>query len=129
MSVETVTRPAAFASLKETPPGPQKEPATSYCTFHGPQTAGNCEACDKEFPEAVKTRQSAAPSATVATADVQAIVDAAVKKAIAEQVAFQSWKSSEEGKAAAAAAPSAGAVPPDHGPPATGVPVNPTPVA
>jgi hypothetical protein len=129
MTDAVATRPAAFKDLVETPPGPPKEPASSYCAFHGPQVGGNCAACDKEYPEAVKTRESAAPSATVATADVQAIVDAAVKKAIAEQVAFQAWKASEEGKQAAAVAPSAGAVTPDHGTPATGVPVNPTPVA
>lgn len=111
--------PAALAGLKEKPAGLVAE-LGSYCLLHGKQPGLNCEACDEHFPELVAARASAQP-VTVAAADVQAMIDAAVKQAVKEAMAFQSWKDSPEGKAAAAAAATAGQVTPDHGTPSTGV--------
>jgi hypothetical protein len=106
--------PAALQGLKETLPGPVAEPAGSFCTFHGAQTGPNCPLCDKEFPGVAESRLVQGPS-VIPTADVQAMVDAAVKQALGEQVAFQRWKESPEGQAAAAAAATAGQSAPNHG--------------
>jgi hypothetical protein len=53
----------------------------------------------------------------VAVADVQAQIDAAVKVAVQEAMAFERWKTSAEGQAAAAVAATAGQSAPDHGTP------------
>jgi hypothetical protein len=106
--------PAALQGLKETLPGPVSEPTGSYCTLHGPQPGANCALCDKEFPGVAEARAVQGPS-VIPTADVQAMVDAAVKQALGEQVAFQRWKESPEGQAAAAAAATAGQTTPNHG--------------
>jgi hypothetical protein len=130
MAVATPQRPAAFANLKETPATSVVPEGSSYCTFHGKQAGLNCVECDKEFPEAVQARQlDAAPlSMGILPADVQAMIDKAVKAAIAQEQAFSAWKNSPEGQAAAAAAATSTGSTPQHGtlpgdPPSTVTPV------
>jgi hypothetical protein len=127
MSVGTTpVRPAGLQGLKESAQALASE-QRSYCTLHGAQNGGNCAECDKHYPaEVIKAREiGAAPlSMGILPADVSAMIDAAVKQAVSEAVAFERWKQSPEGQAAAAVAKTAGATPPDHG-----APVNPTPIA
>jgi hypothetical protein len=125
-------RPAALANLKETPVSTTIQENGSYCTFHGKQSGLNCPECDKHFPEVVAARAlDAAPlSMGILPADVQKMIDAAVKQAVGEQQAFQTWKNSTEGQAAAAQAKTAGVTVPDHtlqlgDPVSTVVPVGP----
>jgi hypothetical protein len=94
--------PAELAALKEVHPGGVIQELGSLCLLHGPQTGGNCPECDKYFPDQVKARSQAGP-ATVAMSDVQALIDAAVKAAVQEAMAFQNWKNSPEGQDALAA--------------------------
>ena len=128
MTVEAPARPAGLQGLKEKPQTLAQE-QSSYCTFHGKQSGGNCPECDKNYPaEVIAAREvGAAPlSMGILPADVNAMIDKAVKEAVAQAVAFEQWKNSAEGKAAAAAAPTAGAVPPVPPAPLTPpVPVNP----
>lgn len=107
--------PAALAGLPETPASWLVPDGASFCLLHGKQAGGNCPECDKHFPELVAARSAGAAQPTILVADVQKIVDAAVQKALKEQLAFEKWKASPEGQAAAAAAPTAGQAPPDHG--------------
>ena len=112
-------RPAALANLKEYPVPTTVKENGSYCTLHGKQEGLNCPECDKHFPDAIAARAlDAAPlSMGILPADVQKMIDAAVKQAVGEQHAFQTWKNSPEGQAAATAAGTAGQVAPDHATP------------
>lgn len=130
MTVETPQRPTALANLKEIPVSTVVQEHGSYCTFHGKLVGLNCPECDKHYPEAVQARAlDAAPlSMGILPADVQKMIDAAVQAAVRQAVAFEQWKASPEGQAAAAAAPTAGHTTPDHSaqpgdPPSTVTPV------
>jgi hypothetical protein len=117
MAVSTPPRPAALADLKEIPVPTTVPEGSSYCVLHGKQVGLNCSACDEHFPEAVQARAlDAAPlSMGILPADVQKMIDAAVKQAVAQEHAFTAWKNSPEGQAAAAAAATAGSTTPQHG--------------
>src|SRR5258708_12264944 len=130
MAVATPQRPAAFQGLKETPITSVVKENGSYCTFHGAQPTLNCAKCDEHFPEAVQARMlDASPlSMGILPADVQVMIDKAVKAAIAQEQAFQNWKNSPEVQAAAAVSATAGLTTPEHGtlpahPPSTVTPV------
>lgn len=130
MAVATSQRPAALASLKEVPVSKLvQEGNGTYCTLHGKQPGLNCSECDKHYPDAVKQRElDAAPlSMGILPADVQKMIDEAVKAAIEQQTAFYAWKSSPEGQAAAAVAKTANVVPPDHATPVAGETSTPVP--
>jgi hypothetical protein len=116
-SAVAAQRPAALQNLKETTVPTTIQENGSYCTFHGKQSGLNCPECDKHYPEVVAARAlDAAPlSMGILPADVQKMIDAAVKQAVGEQQAFQTWKNSPEGQAAAASAKTAGQVAPQHG--------------
>jgi hypothetical protein len=112
----TTALPAALAGLKESAQ-PLASEGGSYCTFHGFQPGRSCPQCDEHFPEQVAARALASPSGIAVgytKAEVDAMVQAAVKVAMAEKASFDAWKASPEGQAAAAVAPTAGQASPEH---------------
>jgi hypothetical protein len=124
--------PSALAGLPELTAALPGE-SSSFCSLHGPQLGTNCPACDEHFPEQVAARAiGASPlSMGILPADVQKMIDAAVQTAVKEALAFEAWKSSPEGRAAAAVAQTAHAVAPAHGAQPgdePSGPVNPAPV-
>lgn len=97
--------PAPLAGLKESAQ-PLPSDGTSWCTLHGAQSGLNCSKCDEHFPDQVAARALPAGQVVV-TGITKEMLDAAVKQAVAEAIAFEHWKASPEGQAAAASASSA----------------------
>lgn len=77
-----------------------KEPR-SVCTLHGLMDGPNCDKCDEHFPDAVKARSVAAPVAAPQGFSEEQLKQY-VADAVAQALAFERWKNSPEGKAAAA---------------------------